>query len=109
MALAERLRSCLQEGEELPKDFTALFDDTMYKLDTSLIPEAVELYGKLSVKKAALSLIAPQFETPLPPLQPAVFPPALREPPAPALDLFDLEVGAVQLLNPLDPQLEMAW
>jgi intraflagellar transport protein 52 len=90
-ALAERLRSCLQEGDELPKDFTALFDDTLYKLDTGLIPEAVELYGKLSVKKAALSLIAPQFETPLPPLQPAVFPPALREPPAPALDLFDLE------------------
>lgn len=90
-ALAERLRSCLQEGEELPKDFTTLFDDTLYKLDTGFIPEAVELYGKLSVKKAALSLIAPQFETPLPQLQPAVFPPALREPPPPALDLFDLE------------------
>jgi len=90
-ALAERLRSCLQEGEELPKDFTKLFDDTLYKLDTSLIPEAIKLYEKLSVKKAPLSLIAPQFETPLPPLQPAVFPPALREPPPPALDLYDLE------------------
>jgi hypothetical protein len=33
----------------------------------------------------------PQFEAPLPPLQPAVFPPALREPPPPALDLFDLD------------------
>ncbi|KAJ3063097.1 Intraflagellar transport protein 52, partial [Rhizoclosmatium hyalinum] len=33
----------------------------------------------------------PQFETPLPPLQPAVFPPALRELPPPALDLFDLD------------------
>jgi intraflagellar transport protein 52 len=42
------------------------------------------MYDKLSVKKAPLSLIAPQFETPLPPLQPAVFPPALREPPPPA-------------------------
>ena len=31
-ALAERLRSCLQEGEELPKDFTTLFDDTLYKV-----------------------------------------------------------------------------
>ena len=46
----------------------------MYKLNTSLIPEAVRLYDKLSVKKAPLSLIAPQFETPLPPLQPAAGP-----------------------------------
>mmetsp|Transcript_31847 Transcript_31847/g.38538 ORF Transcript_31847/g.38538 Transcript_31847/m.38538 type:complete len:486 (+) Transcript_31847:279-1736(+) len=90
-ALAERLRCCLQEGDELPRDFTTLFDDAMFKFDTNLVPEAVELYGKLTVKKAPLTLIAPQFETPLPPLQPAVFPPALREPPPPALDLFDLD------------------
>ena len=73
-ALAERPRACLRETEDLPKDFTALFDDTMYQMDTNLVPEAAELYGKLGVKKAPLSLIAPQFETPLPPLQPAVFP-----------------------------------
>lgn len=90
-ALAERLRCCLQEGEDLPKDFTQLFDSTLFKFDTSLIPEALELYAKLNVKKAPLSLIAPQFDTPLPPLQPAVFPPTLKEPPPPALDLFDLE------------------
>lgn len=90
-ALAERLRCCLQEGDELPRDFTTLFDDTLFKFDTNLVPEAVQLYEKLAVKKAPLTLIAPQFETPLPPLQPAVFPPALREPPAPALDLFDLD------------------
>jgi len=90
-ALAERLRCCLQEGEDLPKDFTQLFDSTLFKFNTSLIPEALELYNKLSVKKAPLSLIAPQFDTPLPPLQPAVFPPTLKEPPPPALDLFDLE------------------
>lgn len=35
--------------------------------------------------------LCPQFETPLPPLQPAVFPPAIREPPPPALELFDLD------------------
>eukprot|EP00899_Mesostigma_viride_P004969 jgi/Mesvir1/14473/Mv05180-RA.2 len=90
-ALAERLRSCLQEGEEVPKDFTTLFDDLLFKLDTALIPEAVELYSKLGVKHAPLTLISPQFEKPLPPLQPAVFPPALKEPPPPALDLFDLD------------------
>lgn len=45
----------------------------------------------LNVKHEPLSLIPPQFETPLPPLQPAVFPPTLREPPPPALDQFDLD------------------
>ena len=49
------------------------------------------LYDKLGVKKHALTLIHPQFEAPLPPLQPAVFPPAIKEPPPPALELFDLD------------------
>lgn len=42
--LSERLRSCLQETEELPKDHTLLFDDTLFKIDTSQIPEIVHLY-----------------------------------------------------------------
>lgn len=65
-------------------------DRTAPKLCTA-VPQAVALYDKLDVKKAPLSLIPPQFETPLPPLQPAVFPPAIREPPPPALELFDLD------------------
>ena len=80
-----------QETEEVTKDFTTLFDDSLFKFDTSLIPEAVSLYTQLDVKHEPLSLIPPQFEHPLPPLQPAVFPPSLREPPPPALDLFDLD------------------
>lgn len=55
------------------------------------VPEAVALYDQLGVKKAPLSLIPPAFETPLPPLRPATFPPVLREPPPPALELFDLD------------------
>ena len=90
-ALAERVLCCLQETEEVTKDFTSLFDDSLFKFDTSLIPEAVALYSELDVKHEPLSLIPPQFEHPLPPLQPAVFPPSLREPPPPALDLFDLD------------------
>jgi len=31
-------------GPELPRDFTAMFDQTMFKFDTHLIPEAVDLY-----------------------------------------------------------------
>lgn len=45
----------------------------------------------LDVKHEPLRLIPPQFETPLPPLQPAVFPPTFRELPPPALDQFDLD------------------
>ncbi|OQS01756.1 Intraflagellar Transport Protein 52 [Achlya hypogyna] len=90
-ALSERLRSCMQEGEELPKDFTKLFDNSLFKFDTSLIPEAVALFKDLGVKHEPLTLIPPQFECPLPPLKPAVFPPILREPPPPALDQFDLD------------------
>lgn len=55
------------------------------------VPEAVSLYEQLGVKKAPLSLIPPAFETPLPSLTPATFPPVLREPPPPALELFDLD------------------
>jgi hypothetical protein len=43
------------------------------------------------VKHENLSLIPPEFECPLPPLAPAVFPPQLRELPPPALDQFDLD------------------
>ena len=42
-------------------------------------------------KQVDLTVIVPKIESPLPPLQPAVFPPAWREPPPPALDLFDLD------------------
>jgi intraflagellar transport protein 52 len=89
--LAMNLRSCLQENEALPRDFTQLFDESLFRFDTDLIPEAVNLYKQLGVKHEPLTLIPPQFETPMPSLQPAVFPPCLREPPAPALDLFDLD------------------
>lgn len=68
-----------------------MFDDSLFQFDPSLVPEAMDLYSKLGVRKAPLTLIAPQFEAPLPALQPAVFPPAIREPPPPALELFDLD------------------
>jgi intraflagellar transport protein 52 len=73
-------------------------------MDMDLIPEAVDLYAQLGVKKKPLELIAPQFETPTPKLHPAVFPPALRDLAPPPLDLFDLEEefsGAQHKLNAL--------
>lgn len=90
-SMSERLKSCLEESEELPRDFTTLFDDTMFRFDTNMIPEAVGLYKELSVKHEPISLITPTFETPLPPLQAATFPPSMKELPLPNLDFFDLD------------------
>ncbi|CAI9573054.1 unnamed protein product [Staurois parvus] len=89
--LSQRLRVCLQEGDENPRDFTTLFDMGIYQLDTSSLPKVIKAYEQLNVKHETLQLIQPQLETPLPTLQPAVFPPSFRELPPPALDLFDLD------------------
>lgn len=58
-ALADRLRSCLQESEEMPKDFTTLFSNNLYKFDTDLVPESIELFKTLNVKHEPLTLIPP--------------------------------------------------
>lgn len=90
-SLAERLRVCLQEREELPADFTQLFDQSLFKFDSNHIPEVAALFKELNVVKKPLSLIPPEFEVPLPSLQPAVFLPPMRELPPPSLELFDLD------------------
>ena len=90
-SLSERLRIAVEEGEDLPRDFTKLFDFTTYKLDTSLIPEVSATYQKLGLKQETLTLIPPEFQAPLPPCLPATFDPTHREAPPPALDLFDLD------------------
>ncbi|XP_008272679.2 intraflagellar transport protein 52 homolog isoform X2 [Oryctolagus cuniculus] len=89
--LSERLRVCLQEGDENPRDFTTLFDLSIYQLDTASLPKVIKAHEQLNVKHEPLQLIQPQFETPLPALQPAVFPPSFRELPPPPLELFDLD------------------
>lgn len=48
-------RSCLQESDELPADFTKMFDDTLFTFDTSLVPEVVNVY-KASVTPIVLLL-----------------------------------------------------
>lgn len=90
-ALSQSLKPCLQGIEELPRDFTKLFDSGMFNFDTSLIPQTIHLYDVLGVPHDPLTLIPPQFECPLPKMTPATFPPSMREPPAPALDQFDLD------------------
>jgi len=90
-ALSQNIKPCLQTLDDLPRDFTKLFDCTMFRFDSDLIPETIKLYELLGVPHETLTLIPPQFECPLPKLIPAVFPPAMREPPPPALDQFDLD------------------
>lgn len=90
-AMSQAIKPCLQGMDELPKDFTKIFNLNMFKFGTHLIPQAVQLFETLGVPHDPLTLIPPQFECPLPKLQPATFPPAMREPPPPALDQFDLD------------------
>ncbi|CAD5111449.1 DgyrCDS758 [Dimorphilus gyrociliatus] len=89
--LGDQVKACLQETEDIPRDITTLFDKTLFSLDTSLVPKTIRAYKELNTKHEALSLITPQFETPLPPLNPAVYHPQFREPVPPNLDLFDLD------------------
>jgi intraflagellar transport protein 52 len=91
LQLSERLRVCLQEGEELPRDFTQLFHEKLFNLDTKQLPTVLRAFQEVGVQHETLALITPNFECPLPPLQPTVFPPKFRDLPAPALDLYDLD------------------
>ncbi|KAE8750265.1 hypothetical protein FOCC_FOCC003073 [Frankliniella occidentalis] len=90
--LSDCPRLCLQESAvDIPLDYTSLIDTRLFSLHTGGVADAVRAYDTLGVKHEPLRLITPQFETPLPPLQAAVFPPSFRELPPPPLELFDLE------------------
>jgi len=90
-SLSQNIKPCLQGMDDLPRDFTKMFDTGMFRFDTDLIPQTLKLYESLGVPHETLTLIPPQFEAPLPKLLPATFPPAMREPAPPALDQFDLD------------------
>lgn len=38
---------CLQEGDENPRDFTTLFDLSIYQLDTTCLPKVIKLVLRL--------------------------------------------------------------
>jgi intraflagellar transport protein 52 len=40
--MADKLKSCLQESEEVPRDFTALFDHTLHALDMKVLPDVLK-------------------------------------------------------------------
>ena len=91
ISLSDKVKSCLEEAKEPPRNFNDLYDMSLFKIDNNLVPEAIELYDKLNVKHEILSIIPPQFETPLPPLQLAVFDPIIKDFQVPNLELYDLD------------------
>ncbi|KAE9417888.1 hypothetical protein Angca_003493, partial [Angiostrongylus cantonensis] len=107
--LSEELKVCMQEADfdvSVAADFMKCFDQSMTSFDLNVWPKVLRAYEQLQVKTEPLTLIVPQFERPLPPLLPAVFPPTFRELPPPKLELFDLdemfsseEVRLAQLTN----------
>lgn len=91
--LSQQLRSCFQgTADPLPQDFSRLFIlDKLFKFDRNLIPECIDMYEKLDVKREPLSLIPPEFSCPFPSLQPACYHPRMPSMPPPALELFDID------------------
>lgn len=67
--------------------------------------QVAELRKKLEIEPGPLQLIRPKFETPMPPLTPALFPPAMPNPEPPRLELFDLdaEFAPAEVTHPGQP------
>uniref|UniRef100_F1L543 Intraflagellar transport protein 52 n=1 Tax=Ascaris suum TaxID=6253 RepID=F1L543_ASCSU len=92
--LSEQIKVCLQEGDfetVQTGDFMKLFDTTLHTMDLSMWAKSIAAYDEVGLKHEPLTLIVPHFDVPLPPLEPAVFPPNFRELPPPQLELFDLD------------------
>jgi len=90
-ALSERLKWCLEENTPLPQDVSTLYNRKMLSFDTSMIPAVLKMYDEVNVKHEPLTLIQPEFERPMPPLQPAVFQPKMMDMSPPSLEQFDLD------------------
>ena len=89
--LANRVLFSLQECDEIPRDFTRLYNHSLYSLDSTVLPDVLDAYSDFQIKHEPLQLISPQFEAPLPSLNAAVFLPELNESDPPLLELYDLD------------------
>uniref|UniRef100_H2YKM6 ABC-type uncharacterized transport system domain-containing protein n=1 Tax=Ciona savignyi TaxID=51511 RepID=H2YKM6_CIOSA len=58
--LADRLKSCLQEGDDVPTDFTKLFDTQLFKLDNTVLPKILgnhyEVHGVIAFSSEKVRL-----------------------------------------------------
>lgn len=89
--LAESLKPCLQDSGDISRNPSSLFSRRLFSINFDIVPEAISLYKKLNLKYEPLTLIKPNFETPMLGLQPATFPPILTDLPPPKLELYDLD------------------
>ena len=90
MGMSERLRSCIQESENLKPNIADNFDKGLFRMDMSFVADSSNLAQTLGIADEPLDIVTPVFDTALPPLTPAVFPPQMREPKGPVLELYDL-------------------
>ncbi|KAH0789951.1 intraflagellar transport protein [Histomonas meleagridis] len=90
-SMSEKLLSCIQESEKLNSDFHQNFERGSFRMDMSFVAKLPSLAQSLGLKNEPLETVKPQFDAALPPLTPAVFPPQMREPKSPVLELFDLD------------------
>jgi len=72
-SIADKPRVCLQRPAiESSGLESGLGGDRMFSVDVACVAPVLNSYPLLGLKHEALRLITPEFETPLPPLQPAV-------------------------------------
>ena len=71
---AEDPKVCTQDLEniDMPREYPKLFKRNFYSVDLNMVPACIKAYEVLNVKHESLSLIAPNFETPLPRTQASV-------------------------------------
>lgn len=84
----------MYEGEldqAISSDFMKIMDTSLHSFNLKHWPMTIRLYEALNLSPPPLTLVEPQFELPMPPFQPAVFPPTFQELPMPPLELFDLD------------------
>ena len=56
----------------MPREYTKLFKRNFYSVNLNMVPACIKAFEVLNVNHEPLSLIAPNFETPLPPTQASV-------------------------------------
>lgn len=90
-SLSEKTRGCISESEKMKGQLTSNFETGLFKMDMRFVAKVDELANEIGLKNEALEVVTPEFDIALPPLTPAVFPPQMKEPKPPVLELFDLD------------------
>ncbi|EGT58802.1 hypothetical protein CAEBREN_29520 [Caenorhabditis brenneri] len=92
--MSQQIKVCMYEGEldsAVSSDFMKILDNSLHSFNLKHWPMTLRLYEALNLSPPPLTLVEPQFELPMPPFTPAVFPPTFQELPMPPLELFDLD------------------